>query len=79
MMTCRELVDLLIDFVGGELAPEHRERIRDHLCRCPPCGHLVTTYELTIRLTRLLPRAPVPARLQDRLREALRQGGEAPG
>jgi anti-sigma factor RsiW len=79
MMTCRELVDLLIDFVGDELTPEHRERIRAHLCDCPPCEHLVTTYRLTIRLTRQLPRVPLPMRLQERLLEALRQCGEAPG
>ncbi len=31
MMTCRELAELLIDFVSGELAPEHQERVEQHL------------------------------------------------
>jgi anti-sigma factor RsiW len=76
MMTCRELVEQLLDFVGGALTPEDRQRICEHLCTCPPCGVLVQTYQITIRLSRQLPRHPLPPRLQERLREALRQYGQ---
>jgi anti-sigma factor RsiW len=71
MMTCRELTELLIDFVSGELAPEHMEQIREHLAWCPPCVTFVETYQLTIRLTRQLPPVPVPPGLECRLRAAL--------
>jgi anti-sigma factor RsiW len=76
MMTCRELVEHLLDFVAEELSPEHRERICEHLCKCPPCGALVQTYQITIRLSRQLPRRPLPTRLQEKLREVLRQYGQ---
>jgi hypothetical protein len=76
MMTCRELVEHLLDFVAEELSPEHRERICEHLCNCPPCGVLVQTYQITIRLSRQLPSHPLPPRLQERLREVLRQYGQ---
>jgi anti-sigma factor RsiW len=79
MMNCRELVDLLLDFVAEELPEEHREQIRDHLCQCPPCVHLVETYRLTIVLTRKLPRTPLPAHLQERLRQAMAQCDQPPG
>ena len=76
MMTCRELVEQLLEFVAEELTPEDRQRFREHLCSCPPCGVLVETYQITIRLSRQLPRHPLPPRLQERLREALRQCGQ---
>ncbi len=69
-MTCRELVDMLLDYLDGELPPGEAERIRAHLTECPPCVCYVQTYELTIRITRLLPSAPPPAKLLERLRQA---------
>ena len=71
-MTCEELVDLLLDFVGGEVTPEQRAVIEQHLCGCPPCGRHVEEYSLTIRVTRLLPKSdPLPPALEARLRAAL--------
>jgi anti-sigma factor RsiW len=73
MMTCRELADILIDYVDGELATSEAERIREHLNECPPCVVYLQTYQLTIRLTRRLPAAEPPAELLERLRAAARQ------
>jgi anti-sigma factor RsiW len=69
-MNCRELAELLIDYVAGELAAEETEHIRRHLAECPTCVCYVETYELTIELTRRLPAVAPPARLLERLREA---------
>jgi anti-sigma factor RsiW len=79
MMTCRQLVEQLLDFVSEDISPELRACICEHLCSCPPCEVLVETYKITIRLSRQLPRAPLPAGLQERLRAALRECGQAPG
>jgi anti-sigma factor RsiW len=73
MITCRELVELLIDFVSDELPPEHRARVEHHLNGCPCCVTYVETYRLTIRLTRQLPCAPLPGPLRQRLEAALNQ------
>jgi anti-sigma factor RsiW len=72
-MTCQELVDLLLDYVAGELADHDAERLREHLKECPPCVYYVQTYELTIRLSRRLPTADPPAQLLDRLRAAAQE------
>ncbi len=72
-MTCRELVELLIDFVSDELPPEHRQRIEQHLRRCPPCEAYLESYRMTIRLTRQLPCEPPPPELKARLIAALRE------
>jgi anti-sigma factor RsiW len=73
MMTCRKLVELLIDFVSGELPPEHRALAEKHLSTCPPCVAYLHSYQVTIRLTRQLPCHPLPASLKERLMEALRE------
>jgi len=71
MITCRDLVQLLIDFVSGELPPEDQAHVEQHLRRCPPCVTYVETYQLTIRLTRRLPCEPLPPEVEQRLRAAL--------
>ena len=73
MITCRELAELLIDFVSDELPPEHRTHVEQHLKRCPPCVVYLETYQLTIRLTRKLQCHPLPEHLADRLRRALEE------
>jgi anti-sigma factor RsiW len=73
MITCRELVELLIDFVSGDLPPEHCEKVEKHLRLCRPCVVYVETYRLTIRLTRKLPPAPLPPSLKERLSACLRE------
>lgn len=80
MTTCREVVQLLIDFVSGELPADHRVRVEQHLNRCPPCVTYLETYQLTIRLTRQLPCRPLPPQLAERLKQALREiRGDPPG
>ena len=78
MFTCRDLAELLIDFVAGELSPERRQRIEQHLKKCPPCVTYIETYKLTITLTRKLPCRPLPPELEDKLRVALAEarGGD---
>jgi hypothetical protein len=76
MITCRELVELLLEFLEGELPEERRRHIQDHLRCCPPCMVYLETYQTTIRLTRCLPQAPPPPQLLERLKLALREEGK---
>jgi anti-sigma factor RsiW len=81
MITCRELTQLLIDFVAGELAEEHRDLVEKHLHLCPPCVAYLETYKVTIQLSRQLPPGPVPAGLCERLLASWHEikGKECPG
>jgi len=36
-MTCRELVDFLMDYLNGELGGGERETFDEHLTICPAC------------------------------------------
>jgi anti-sigma factor RsiW len=73
MMTCRELVELLIDFLDGDLPEERRRILETHLALCGPCMTYLETYKVTIRLTRRLPDVPPPPELLEKLKAALCQ------
>ena len=73
MITCRDLTELLLDFLDGSLPPEHRDRIEQHLQLCPPCVVYLETYRVTIQLSRKLPCQPLPRECADRLRAVLAQ------
>ncbi|VTS08848.1 anti-sigma factor family protein [Tuwongella immobilis] len=70
-LTCRELCGLLMDFLDGTMAPELRTQFEQHLCACPPCRTYLDTYKQTIRMTRMLPREPLPTELVARLQVLL--------
>jgi anti-sigma factor RsiW len=72
-MNCRRVVELLIDYVSGELPENERGVLEQHFDRCPPCLVYMQTYETTIRMTRQLPLdAPLPPELEQRLLAVIR-------
>jgi anti-sigma factor RsiW len=51
-MTCRELVDFLMDYQAGELAEPERDSFDRHLSVCPPCRAYLDSYLKTIEMGR---------------------------
>ena len=51
-MTCRELCDLLLEYVAGELPAETGTFIEHHLRLCPNCVEYLRQYRFTIALAR---------------------------
>lgn len=72
-MNCRELAELLLDFLDGELTEEFRARVCHHLAECPPCVIYMETYQITVTLSRQLSTPPLPEALAQRLQTLLRQ------
>ncbi len=71
-MTCEELLDLLHDYVGGELIIEHRQSIEIHVADCERCGIIVHSYTHTVRVVRALPKCgPLPMAVEARLRAVI--------
>jgi len=73
-MTCKELVEFVVDYLGGQLPDEQREIFEQHLQACPPCISFLQTYRDTIELERLAckdPEGPIPAEVPERLVNAI--------
>lgn len=71
-MVCKEVVELLVEYVGEEMATDQRDTFERHLCGCLQCFAYLETYRATIRLTRALPKCePLPAEFEARLRQML--------
>jgi anti-sigma factor RsiW len=49
-ISCREVVELVTDYLDGALAPDVHERFEAHLAACPPCVFYVEQIRTTGRL-----------------------------
>jgi anti-sigma factor RsiW len=76
MITCRDLIELLMDFHSGQLSAEWRESIEQHLGRCSQCVAFVESYRTLVEMTRRMPAIPLPPRLEQRLLTILRENGK---
>jgi hypothetical protein len=70
---CQECIDLLIDYLEGELPPARARALELHLDLCPPCVRFVRTYQGTVDVARSLPVDDIPPELTQRLIEFLTQ------
>ena len=50
-MTCKELVELVTDYLEGTLAAYVRMRMEEHLSRCDGCTNYLEQMRQTVRLT----------------------------
>lgn len=52
MITCRELIDFLMDYVNGDLPPDQKASFEKHLSACPPCREYLRNYRDTIHIAK---------------------------
>lgn len=71
-MTCRELVELVTDYLDGALPSRERERMEAHLEKCGGCSEYVEQMRQTIRLTGRLREDDVPLEAREALLTAFR-------
>ncbi len=64
---CKECVDLLGDYVEGNLPPDRAKALEDHLSMCPPCITFVRTYKATRKLCRAALAREMPGELKHSL------------
>jgi len=73
-MTCGELIEFLMAYLDGELAPDSRAAFDAHLARCAPCRRYLATYREAVALGRDAcadPDAPVFGELPEELVQAI--------
>jgi anti-sigma factor RsiW len=71
-ITCREIVQLVTDYLDGALPPEQVEAFEMHLCYCDGCVNYLDQLRETIRLSGRLTEDSLPPELQEELVAAFR-------
>ena len=66
-MTCKELVELVTDYLEGVLPPAERTRFDEHLAACPFCTTYLTQMRQTVKTLGALPEASIPPAALDAL------------
>ncbi len=71
-LTCREVVELVTDYLEGNLAPPDRERFEAHLALCPNCPTYLEQMRQTIRALGMLPEESIAPEVRQELLRAFR-------
>ncbi len=72
MASCRDVANLLHDYVEGALEPSVNQELAAHLADCPGCVASIKTYQRTIELSKDLRCEEIPPKLQQKLRSFLK-------
>jgi anti-sigma factor RsiW len=72
MLTCRDVIHLLLEYLEEALSPEVVTELERHLADCPPCLAYLRTYRRTGELAGEAARIEMPPELMVRLRGLLR-------
>jgi predicted anti-sigma-YlaC factor YlaD len=71
-LDCREVVEILDDYLAGAMAAAERNRVERHLAECEGCLNYLEQLRTTIRLTGRLTEQAVPPEAMAALLEAFR-------
>ena len=71
-MVCRELVEVITDYLEGNLSRRDKRRFERHLAACDGCTAYLEQMRQTIRLTGALTEEQIPEPVKARLLEAFR-------
>ena len=52
ILTCKQLIEFLDDYIDGALPEEERRTFEEHLSCCPPCVTYLRTYRETIHIAK---------------------------
>ena len=71
-MPCRELVELVTDYLEDRLSPIDRARFEAHLAECEPCLTYLEQFRQTIRVLGRLPEESLSPEAREALLTAFR-------
>ncbi len=72
-LTCKELVELVTDYLEGQLSASEQTRFEAHLAICPGCQNYLEQMRQTIRLLGRLSEDGVPPDALSELLEVFRK------
>ena len=71
-MNCRQVVELMTDYLEGALSPVERARFDEHIAGCDGCRAYLEQLRTTRKVLGRLADEPVPAEVERDLLEAFR-------
>jgi anti-sigma factor RsiW len=71
-ITCRELIEFLMDYLDGALSAERRAEVDRHLAVCPSCVEYMRSYQEAVKMGKVSMRADDSAAPGDVPEELLR-------
>jgi predicted anti-sigma-YlaC factor YlaD len=71
-LTCRELAEIVTDYLEDALPPAERARFEDHLSMCSGCRAYLDQMRRTLSALGTLPEATIPQQSRDDLLHAFR-------
>jgi anti-sigma factor RsiW len=71
-MTCRQVVELMTDYLEGSLSSADRARFEEHIAGCDGCRAYLAQLATTRKVLRKLADEPIPADLQAELVQAFK-------
>jgi anti-sigma factor RsiW len=71
--TCKDSVELLLEYLDGKLTTELREKLEAHLSGCSPCEDFWKSYKATPAMCRKALAKEIPVEVANKLTEFLRK------
>ena len=78
-LTCRELVELVTDYLEGGLTEGERKRFEAHVSECTGCDNYIDQMQMTVQLAGRLREDELPAEVEAALIRAFRGVQNSPG
>ena len=71
MLTCKDFLRELSDFLDENLDAEIRSKLEQHMTECPNCWVIADTTRKTIKIYKGMDPYPIPSDVEARLMKAL--------
>ena len=71
--TCRQMTDLVFDYLNDKLSPSTKRDFQQHLRICPDCVNFLNTYKKTVSVTRSIRPEEIPPKVRNNILNFLRR------
>lgn len=66
-LSCREIVELVTEYLEGSMPAERRLGFEEHIAICPPCRNYFDQFRHTVELGKRIEEDELPADVRDAL------------